>query len=533
LFDGGGEPATAAELSNPNERSSAYAANPRLFRLTVHLTDAPAAFPVYPFAREVEASRDDVLALDQFGGWYDVRASAQGVGDPLRVCEVALEGDLVDPTRARSAALGGGVDYWRRIRRTVDYLSASAASRYEDYYINATWPERKGLYTFTSYAEREVEAYGPGALAPMCAWLLFHRYERACETRANARLDLRAGDAVIARVADERRDSYEQMRDVRALGGTCGSAPRLAYTVYVRARNVGGRLEADRDDGSTPDIFSRAAGRENVAEKPAHLRPAALSAIELAYADLRMAEGRAAITEALAPFFAFGDARDLRRRYAAVEEDTTEELQASLVLAFSEIIVAAREDSDAGVAATEAVLAARAATFAATFRAILEHFVPDAAHAALDRANDDTAAEDDRADKAARSVARDRIRGYKARRSSTSTDWRDAREAERRAAREAKAAAARHDGDDTVETVTVGDIETIVTARAEAVHLAGDGDVATRINRLRVDNEKLRAEKAGLEAVVAKRKLHKTAKKTWFYPDPATNEPRKSWSFYA
>ena len=53
LFDRGGAPATAVELNHDNDAASDLANNPRLVGVTVYLTDAPGAFPVFPFAREV------------------------------------------------------------------------------------------------------------------------------------------------------------------------------------------------------------------------------------------------------------------------------------------------------------------------------------------------------------------------------------------------------------------------------------------------------------------------------------------------
>jgi len=65
--------------------------------------------------------------------------------------------------------------------------------------MNATRPGLGGAEAFNDAVEKETERGGPEAVAPLCAWLLAHRAQRVCETKAMAHAPRRVDRRVEGR----------------------------------------------------------------------------------------------------------------------------------------------------------------------------------------------------------------------------------------------------------------------------------------------------------------------------------------------
>ena len=279
VYDAGGAPNDAVALSPAVDANRGH--------LTVFLSDSPRAFPTFPFARELELENQTTRV-----GLEDEPA----VGGSLYPCKLLLDGAADDDRDRLSVRIGrGGADdegesddrpYREGLRRDVDYDVADA-DRYEAIYadaVKASEGGRRGGLRFGEAIKREADRGGDAAA--LCAWLVFHRYQRICETHAHAHLRLRAGDAVFVRADEAAGDlgvrpvpretgakagrsepffapppprDAEHAPSVGALRGlSCGAAPRITYTAFVRSSTDPPRepRETNATDGEDRAVVS-------------------------------------------------------------------------------------------------------------------------------------------------------------------------------------------------------------------------------------------------------------------------------------
>ena len=93
--------------------------------------------------------------------------------------------------------------------------------------MNATAPGLEGNGGFDAAIEKETARGGPDAVAPLCAWLLAHRAQRVCETKALAHV---RGGAVPRRALslclDRGRGLVDERRATRTQNAPrCRSSP--------------------------------------------------------------------------------------------------------------------------------------------------------------------------------------------------------------------------------------------------------------------------------------------------------------------